>query len=243
MIESTPIYTSTAAGHDYLNGDAWHHHKKRFSWQPIVAGIAAALAVQVVLSLIGIGLGLGMTDTPGALPWQEKPTTGALMWAGASLLASAFYGGFIAARLTKSSCHHEGALSGIVAWAGSVLLVLFLLSNSYGHLFGGASQIMGHMTGPHYAHMGPGMGRMTPPPVLPGSAVNTEMLNQQSLNNPPAVDAARVEEDKAAAQKAALAAGVVLLLAAFVSGLGGVLGAAHVKHHREHHEVETTRTL
>ena len=100
--------------------------------------------------------------------------------------------------------------------------------------------------GPHpgFAHMGPmarQMDHMTPPAV-PGAPGTADALNHPELNNPPPpIDAARMAEDQAAAEKAALAAGVVLFLAAFVSALGGSLGAAHVKHDRERHLLATKK--
>jgi hypothetical protein len=238
MNDTVNIHTSaTDTGFEYAKAYGLHH-KKRFSWQPVAAGIAAALAVQVVLGLIGLGVGFAVNPTPNTLPWHETPTIGALMWAGVSLLTAMFYGGFIAARLTKSTCHHEGVLSGIVTWAGTVLVILFLLANSYGSFLGGASQIMGHLVGPHfgYGRFVPGPHVMGPP--LPGAPVNAETLNQSELANPPPADLTRATEEREATAKAALAAGVVLLLAAFTSAVGGVLGAAHVRHHRAHEMLE-----
>ena len=155
MIEATPLYSRTEPGynmpyHEY----EWHYKMKRFSWQPVFAGIVAALAIQVLLALFAVAFGFASaagTD-PAVNPTAETVTVGALMWAGVSLLSSLFYGGFMGARLTKSSCHHEGILHGIAVWAGTVLVLVILASTAAGATFGGSSQLMGRFTGGMHMH-------------------------------------------------------------------------------------------
>ena len=150
MTDSTTVYPAEAIGHPEWRPGEHHHHDrhhrmKRFSWQPVLAGLAAGLAVQIVLSLFGMAIGLGevsMTN-PNAAPSATTVTFASSMWAGVSLLSGLFYGGFIAARLSRSSCHHEGILHGVVVWAVTVTILVCLLSSAAGAVFGGAAKLIG----------------------------------------------------------------------------------------------------
>ncbi len=137
--------TPPGAGVDYGDHRRNRHGMKHFSGQTVLAGIAAALAVQVVLGLFGLAIGLGSVSAtdPDAAPSTDTVKLGASMWAAASILAAMFYGGFIAARLSKSSCHHEGILHGIVVWAGTVVVMMCLLSSAVAGAFGGAARLVG----------------------------------------------------------------------------------------------------
>ncbi len=304
MTDPNTTYPAAAIGHDFTPGEHdWRHHRKmkRFSWQPVAAGIAAALAIQIVLGLFGVALGLGTTSAtdPDAAPSADTVELGASMWAAVSIVSAAFYGGFIAARLSKSSCHHSGILHGIVSWAGTVIIVTCLLSSFAGSLFGGAAKIVGGATSYGMAHgrpfhmgppgpMGGPMGENdpmkreardliegnTPPSGMSADQAQTDIALQMPMLAVPgnrsdiahkrmvadlksqgvsAGDAekrvsdlqakAKETADKAAhaTAKAAVAAGIILLLAALTAALGGSLGALHVAHDRERHLHNSTK--
>ncbi|HEX7633684.1 MAG TPA: hypothetical protein VF427_00210, partial [Noviherbaspirillum sp.] len=65
-------------------------------WGAVIAGVAVGLSVQLVLTLLGIATGLSTVN----LSQGETVGTGPLLWAGFSMLVSAFVGGYVAARMS-----------------------------------------------------------------------------------------------------------------------------------------------
>jgi len=98
-----------------------------------------------VLALLGVAMGLSTMD----LMQGERPgTTGPLLWAGLSMLISAFIGGYVAARLSGLRRQVDGVLHGAVAWAVITLLFATLATSITGSLLSGI-----------FNNMGPGMMR------------------------------------------------------------------------------------
>jgi hypothetical protein len=112
---------------------------RRTSWGAILAASAVALAVQIVLNLLGIGIGAAIVN-PGSgqnVPGLAASLSGAAWFIGSGLIAS-FVGGYIASRLSGSISTTIGSLHGAAAWAVSTLIVIYLLTTSIGTVVGGA---------------------------------------------------------------------------------------------------------
>lgn len=99
-------------------------------WGAVLAGVAVGISVQLVLSLLGIASGLSITSVSAG----EAPGTGALIWAGASMLISALVGAYVAGRLTGLKRKADGILHGVVAWAVTTLLLVLLATSAGGSL-------------------------------------------------------------------------------------------------------------
>ncbi|KAA0970716.1 PhnA-like protein [Aureimonas fodinaquatilis] len=110
----------------------------KVSWGAIFAGVAVALVVQVLLTMLGVGLGVatldpGTGDNPGVTTFSVV----AGIWYLLSGLIAAFIGGYIAARMSGKTIPTTGALHGLATWAVTTLLVLYFLTSSVGSLVGG----------------------------------------------------------------------------------------------------------
>jgi hypothetical protein len=108
-------------------------HQSAISWDAILAGAAATIAVLFVLVSLAAGLGLKMSPRwPGGLTADDfSPTIGAV-FVGCQVLAS-MLGGYLAGRLRTKWLHihdHEthfrDTAHGLLAWAASLVGLLVL---------------------------------------------------------------------------------------------------------------------
>jgi hypothetical protein len=87
----------------------------------VLAGVAAALVVQVLLTMLGIGIGLMSLDPSTAASAPLGVSWGAfLYWAICGIIA-AFIGGWVAGAITPAG---TGAAHGLAAWAVATLIVV-----------------------------------------------------------------------------------------------------------------------
>ena len=102
-------------------------------WGAVLAGVAVGVAVQLVLTLLGIASGLSLSSVSAA----GGPATGALVWAGLSLLIAAVIGTYVAGRMSGLKRKTDGLLHGAVTWAVTTLLFVFLATSASGSLLSG----------------------------------------------------------------------------------------------------------
>lgn len=112
------------------------------SWSSIFAGVTAAIAVQLLLNLLGIGVGAASINPQQGQPGQGL-AVGAAIWFVISCIISLFVGGWIAGRLAGTTNKENGALHGVVTWALASLALFYLLSTAVGGLLGGAASVLG----------------------------------------------------------------------------------------------------
>jgi len=135
-------------------------------WGAVLAGVAIGVSVQLLLTLLGIASGLSMTSVQQG----EAPGTGALVWAGLSMLLSSLVGAYVAGRMSGLKRRTDGILHGIVSWAVTTLLFVVLATSA------GGSLLSGLFTG-----IGQGANVMAQSGASPGSL--TSMLNRQLGTN------------------------------------------------------------
>jgi hypothetical protein len=112
---------------------------KQVSWGAVFAGATIALVVQIILNLVGIGVGLSTIDVAaGESPSAGSLSVGAGVWWVISGIVAAAIGGYIAGRLSGKASQSTTAYHGLIAWAVSTLLVMYLLSSAASGLIGGA---------------------------------------------------------------------------------------------------------
>jgi hypothetical protein len=102
-------------------------------WGAVLAGVAVGVSVQLVLTLLGIASGLSLSS----LSAIEGPATGALVWAGLSMLIAALIGTYVAGRMSGLKRKTDGVLHGVVTWAVTTLLFVFLATSAGGSLLSG----------------------------------------------------------------------------------------------------------
>lgn len=121
----------------HIPGDAASLRRPLFSavrWGAILAGVAAGISMQLLLTLLGLATGLTATDVNAD---NTGAAMGTMLWAGASMLIAAFIGGYVAARMSGLKRKSDGVLHGLVSWAVTMLLFLFIATSAGGALLGG----------------------------------------------------------------------------------------------------------
>lgn len=133
------INETQGARSDALNqGDPANYSMRRpafpfIRWGAVLAGVAVGISVQLALTLLGIATGLTMTEVAEGAGLG----TGPLIWAGISMLVSAFVGGYVAARMSGLKRKSDGVLHGAVSWAVTTILFATLATTVGGTLVSG----------------------------------------------------------------------------------------------------------
>lgn len=114
----------------------------RLSWSAIIAGVFIAIAVQLLLSLLGLGIGFGSID-----PVEEtKPFsglgTGALIWWIVTMLISVFTGGWVAGWFSDHVQKTDLVLHGLLTWCLLTFLNLYMITSSVGKVVGGVGSVI-----------------------------------------------------------------------------------------------------
>jgi hypothetical protein len=112
---------------------------RRISWGAIIAGTMLVVVLQIMLGLLGVAIGLTVID-PAAndTPSAFALASGSGIWALVMVLLSTFAGGWTAAWLAGSPSNINGALHGLVTWATSTLLAVWLLTSGATAVLSGA---------------------------------------------------------------------------------------------------------
>lgn len=119
----------------YSSTPVWYNQT---TWGAIFAGLFVAIAVQLMLSLLGIGIGFAVVQPgsePGSLP---ELGVGAMLWWLVTGIISLFVGGWVAGRTARSVDKFYCALHGVILWGFSVVITVALISSMIGFLVGGA---------------------------------------------------------------------------------------------------------
>jgi hypothetical protein len=116
----------------------------RLSWAAIFAGVVLAVAVQLVLGILGTGIGLTMVDpVEGTTPGAAGFGIGAgLYWLITTIVALGA-GGYAAARVAGVHDRFDALVHGLVVWGVTLILTLYLLTSAVGGIIGGAFRTVG----------------------------------------------------------------------------------------------------
>ncbi|MCB5186623.1 hypothetical protein LG200_01230 [Methylobacillus caricis] len=117
----------------------------RISWRAILAGLAVAVAVQLILSLLGTGIGFSFVDPveAGATPSASSFGIGAALWWVVSWILSLVAGSIVAVFSSDVITRCRGALLGIVIWALATIVGACVFSNLVGGAFKTAGAAVG----------------------------------------------------------------------------------------------------
>lgn len=103
------------------------------SWRAILAGLAVAIALQLVLSLLGAGIGFSFVEpVEGATPSAQAFGIGASLWWLVSWVLSLSAGAIVAVLSSDEITRCRGALLGIVIWALATIAGACLFTNVAG---------------------------------------------------------------------------------------------------------------
>lgn len=121
---------------------------RRISWGAIFAGVVIAVAVQLVMGILGTGIGLSMVDpVQGSTPGAAGFGIGAgLYWLITTVVALGA-GGYAAARVSGVTERFDALVHGLVVWGVTLILTLYLLTSAVGGIIGGAFRTVGAVAG------------------------------------------------------------------------------------------------
>ena len=187
---------------------------QRIRWSAVIAGLFIAVGTQVLLGLLGAAIGLTAIDASDARPLAGLGLGAGIYMAVASLVAL-FVGGYAAAKLSGSIRRVDGVLSGVLTWATSLVVTLFLL----GGLAGGAAGAFSNMVR-----------------VDPDAPTLRQGIDVRAPGNEARLDdlARRNVDDGARAAWGAFGGAVISLLAAVVGGAVGAVGASRTRRDERH---------
>jgi hypothetical protein len=168
------------------------------AWGAVFAGAAIALVMQIILNMIGLGVGLSTLDiAEGDSPSVGSMSVGAGVWFVVSGILAAGLGGYIAGRLSGKASSSTTAYHGLISWAVSTLVVVYLLSAAASGMVSGAFSTASSALG--------GGGKAL------GSSVQTAAPSLNNVSDPMAAIESKVRsvsggQDPAALRDAATAA-------------------------------------
>ena len=120
----------------------------RLSWGSILAGVVIAVAVQLVLGILGTGIGLTMVDpVEGTTPGAAGFGIGAGIYWLITTVVALGAGGYAAARVAGVHERFDALVHGLVVWGVTLILTLYLLTSAVGGIIGGAFRTVGAVAG------------------------------------------------------------------------------------------------
>ncbi|GLS42581.1 PhnA-like protein [Methylobacterium brachythecii] len=135
MADLSDTHRSPVTPAEDLRTIALHH----ISWGAIFAGVFIALILQLILNLLGLGLGLtSISATEGTNPSASTVGIGAGLWWVISGIIAAAAGGYTAGRLSGKPVESTAGYHGLISWAVTTFVVIYLLTSALGGLVGGA---------------------------------------------------------------------------------------------------------
>lgn len=117
---------------------------RRISWGAVFAGAILTLVVQIMLALLGVGIGTATLD-PAGNGSPDIATLGSAsgLWTMGTVLIATFVGALAAARLAGSPEKADGVLHGLITWATSTLVIVYLLTSGVSAVIGGTFGALG----------------------------------------------------------------------------------------------------
>ncbi|MGY0038012.1 hypothetical protein [Pedobacter sp. NJ-S-72] len=116
---------------------------ERLSWSSVFAGAFIAIAVQLLLSLLGLSIGFGsINPLEDAKPFSGLGT-GALIWWIITMLISLFAaGGLVAGWFSNQIQKTDLILHGLITWRLLTFLNIYLVTSSVSKIAGGAGSVI-----------------------------------------------------------------------------------------------------
>lgn len=129
---TAPVGSASADDHAYIRDRLRH-----VSWGAIFAGLAIALALQILLGLLGIGLGFSILDPTDPVGGLRAWGIGTGIYFVLVQILSLFAGGYIAARLAPARRDQTAIFHGLSIWALATIVMVWLGGTGVGLAMGG----------------------------------------------------------------------------------------------------------
>ncbi|MFC5067368.1 PhnA-like protein [Flaviflagellibacter deserti] len=200
----------------------------QISWSAVFAGVVTALALHVILNLLGLGIGAATIEpTTGETPDAQTFSIGAGIWWTVSGILASLAGGYVAGRTSGKPKGSTAGFHGFASWATTTLVIFYMITTSAGALVGGLYSTVSGVVEQH-AGQAAQTAANTPDPVgrLRGQV---QQMTGQDPNNPSPEAKQRAAEAADATATAVSTGGifaaVALLLGAAAGFMGGRMGA------------------
>jgi len=123
---------------------SWFVNLGRMSWGAVFAGLFVALAIFLMLQILGAGIGLSTVSLTGRQVSSGKAlSTGAAVWTFIMGLISLFIGGWVTGRLAWQPRKLERILHGLTMWGFFYLVMFWVVTTALGALAGGGLDLLG----------------------------------------------------------------------------------------------------
>jgi hypothetical protein len=185
--------------------------QSRVSWGAVMAGAVVALAVYLVMTLLGAAIGLSAADVNGRNPGL---TTGAGIWAVATTIVALFAGGWVAAQSVVGETKGEAVVHSIIMWGVVMAMIMWLVASG---ARAGFSAMVGFST---FADNMGRQGMIADTQQRTNAAVTTAERSSNDLTNDPA----QREALRSRASEATWWALVGTLLSMAAAIFGGYIG-------------------
>jgi len=131
-----------ASAPEVYPSDRFGRFCRSLSWGAVLAGLTAALALQVLFMLLGAGLGFAIySPITDANPISDLGT-GAVIVHGISAVFSLWFGGWVAGRFAPKGCC-VGWLHGFLVWCAATVAGVLIVSAGAGWALGDLSKLVG----------------------------------------------------------------------------------------------------
>ncbi|MBA3351158.1 MAG: hypothetical protein H0U23_01810 [Blastocatellia bacterium] len=116
---------------------------RRTVWGAILAGVAIALVVQIMFSLLGLAIGMASVDPQV----EQQPLSGLGMttgiWTAVGAVVALFSGGWVAERLAGNPHKSDGLLHGLVTGAVVTMIAVWMMTTAVGRVLNVATGALG----------------------------------------------------------------------------------------------------
>lgn len=131
------VHTGHGPDHDTINA------KNRVQWGPIIAGVLSAIAILLILTVLGLAIGTSALEPRDV---GQSLGTGAAIWGAISAIIAFFVGGYVAAKTAAVGGVGSGMINGLMVGAAILAIVLYLTGSGIGSIVGTLGSNIGDLT-------------------------------------------------------------------------------------------------
>jgi hypothetical protein len=100
--------------------------QSRVSWGAVMAGAVVALAIYLVMTLLGAAIGLSTADVNFA---TDGLSTGAGIWAVLTTIIALFAGGWVASQSVVGETKGEAVVHSVIMWGVVMAMIMWLVAS------------------------------------------------------------------------------------------------------------------
>jgi hypothetical protein len=112
----------------------------KISWGGVFCGVLAGVGTLMLLSSLGVAVGISALNTRA--PHHSAIGVGAAVWAGLTLLAALFVGGWASTRLSLLWERTTAVFEGAMVWVLSTILIVYLAAHGIALVANGTLDVL-----------------------------------------------------------------------------------------------------